>query len=243
MYHYRCPGQKPTSGSIEAGVYVIDVSPRCVFDGTQWMLQGMSIANINFTYDLPPPKPLNLTWFIFPVLTNEIMAPHFSPGVKSVDLPSFHRLETLARPIEEGLQLSTPHPWWVWAVVAALVLVVAAMTGRFVQKTMMGRCRLRQPSATSTQKPQAKVVAFVNKECHIRDEAPEPMPALHLNTPHSPGGPPLRGIGRSTRHIQTRDFAVPPGGGFRRSDRASAHSSPAMRDMATFADFEDDWSN
>ena len=141
LYHYRCPQHRPVTGELPSGSYVIDVEPHCIFDATQWMLQGVSILETNYTQKYPPPLPINVTWFNLPK-HNDTFSISLPTGIDKIEVPSYEELQKLpVADISKGIQNmqndigKAPLAWWMYVIIA-----LAALTGLILVTHYIHKC-------------------------------------------------------------------------------------------------------
>ena len=132
LYHYRCPLKTPTTSTLLAGSYVIDVQPTCIFDAMSWMLQGLPVHDIQLNRTTHPPKPINLTWLKpeeLPLKNHTTLLP---VGVKQLTLPNYEALQvpptsSITDDIDQ-IQSKIGRTHWLAWLLMALSLVIGLTT-------------------------------------------------------------------------------------------------------------------
>jgi len=60
-YRYLCPDQRPRTGSLTSGVYLITIEPGCALDANLWRLTGRTHKTYYAAKPQTFPKPVNIT--------------------------------------------------------------------------------------------------------------------------------------------------------------------------------------
>ena len=143
-YHYRCPSERPTVGSLSEGTYIINIEPNCVFDTPFWMLQGVPVQNFNYSESIAAPRPLNLSWFKLPAIRDGIpFSIVFPNGINQIDVPKYDDLETLTLDdntlqdnVDQYLSKVGVHhfSWYWWLILFVFLLVTLTIAAYKCQK-------------------------------------------------------------------------------------------------------------
>lgn len=130
-YHYRCSENRPKTGPIEAGVYVITIDPECELDAGTWLLHGISTYVEHFNISVTPPEPIDLPYFnVSNVPMDKIKIPL---GIKQLE---FHNYTDLVAPSDSHLQedvrelaknLHKKHYFWVWIILGIICVILVSI--------------------------------------------------------------------------------------------------------------------
>lgn len=161
LYHYRCPTERPITGKLEAGHYLIDIEPRCVLDAGSWIIRGLPTTILRYNITVPPPEEIPLSWLEFPNITlPELNLP---AGAKQIEFPDY---EALKAPPESNIldQIDEIQknigvkavPWWVWVLVSVISLLGLAALACYLKTCCPEAFTSFQTPSMKVQRPSVK---------------------------------------------------------------------------------------
>jgi len=145
-YRYLCPDQRPRTGTLTNGVYLITIDPGCAMDANLWRLSGRTHKTIYAAQPQSFPKPINITISI--PATSLTLPSHLS--VLEID-----KVQKLQQPDSPHIKssifnlharLTGNQDFWQWVILALIALIAALVVYRKYRAMLKCPTKFRQPS-------------------------------------------------------------------------------------------------
>jgi len=127
-YRYLCPDQRPRTGTLSSGVFLVTMNQGCTMDANLWRLARTTHKTYYADHPQTPPRPINITITI-PTASLTLPA-HLS--TLEID-----KIQTLDKPDSPHIQasihnyharLTSDQDFWQWLVFLVILLTAAIVT-------------------------------------------------------------------------------------------------------------------
>jgi len=146
-YRYLCPEQRPCTGSLSNGVYLITIDPGCALDANLWRLTGRTHKTYYATQPKSFPKPLNIT-IVIP--TSSLTLPtHLSvleiAKVQKLSQPDSPHIKSSIFNLHA--RLSNNQDFWQWVILVLIVLIAIIIIYRKYRALIKCPMKVRKPKS------------------------------------------------------------------------------------------------
>jgi len=181
-FRYLCPDQRPRTGSLPSGVYLITIGQGCALDGNLWRLTGKMHRTYYATIPESAPKPVNVTITI--PAQSLVLPDHLA--ILEID-----KVQKLSQPDSPHIKasifnlhsrLSNDQDFWQWVILTLIILTAIFITYRKY------RAQIKCPLPIHKPKPQPPNYSQDNPIHYIADTStvrlyPELTPMSHPTAP------------------------------------------------------------
>lgn len=131
-YSYRCPNEKPITGELYHGTYVVEIDPDCLLDTSAWMLEGLTYHEIYHYFNISdieiPDVPVfnEKNWQTFHALLDGANV------IDQLDVPNFNNIPTIP-PMHIPFALKKPlYKLWYFWICLIILLILVLMTSYYL---------------------------------------------------------------------------------------------------------------
>jgi len=130
VYRYLCPDQRPRTGSLASGVYLITIEPGCALDANLWRLSGKTHRTYYAAKPTSFPKPLNIT---ITIPTESLIFPEHLAVLEIDEVEKLSQPDsphTKATIYNLHARLANNQDFWQWVVLTIIILIAIFLVYR-----------------------------------------------------------------------------------------------------------------